>query len=313
MSDQAALQSPENRLMAFLGTEEDEQNQPIAEDEPETEDAPADEAEDGEEQETDEATPEPRKLKLKRGDEEIEVDEQEAIALAQQGFDYTKKTQAVAEAKRMIEERAQAVQAQEQYLSTQHQLQQQFIRDIAQIESVQQTISQYEQINWQALSDQDPVQAQKLFFEYSRLNNQRQNMIGELQMKQQQAAEAHEAHKAQILQQGVQQLRRDFPDWTPDKAAKIKATGKEYGFTDGELAQIYDPRYVKVLADAMAYREMQKSKPTTNQKVADKPPVVKPGSKDPKAVATTQTKEMRLQLKKTGKSDFAAKLIEKML
>jgi hypothetical protein len=49
------------------------------------------------------------------------------------------------------------------------------------------------------------------------------------------------------------------------------------------------------------------------KKVSNAKPVVKPGSKDTKAEANSNHRQLREQLRKTGKSDAAQKLIENML
>jgi hypothetical protein len=53
--------------------------------------------------------------------------------------------------------------------------------------------------------------------------------------------------------------------------------------------------------------------PTSKQKISEAKPIIKPGAKDTKQQATSQTRAMRDELRKTGNGDFAAKLIERML
>lgn len=307
MEDQATEQSTEDRMMAYLEAEE-------AEPEDIEEEAPA--ATDEQEEtatEPDEDTPEPRTLKIKRGEEEIEIPEDEARELAQKGYDYTKKTQAVAEERKAVEERAQAVQAQEQYLAQQFAVQQTLIKEVAKVEAINDQIAQYEALDWNAMSDSDPVQAQKLFFQYQQLTTKRERAMEELRHKEGQAMQVQQQRREQMLAQGMQQLVKDIPDWGAEKVQKVNETGKAYGFTDYELANVYDPRMVRVLHDAMQYRALQQSKPTAEKKVANKPPVVKPGGKDAKVAARSQNAELRASLKKTGRDEYAAKLIERMI
>ena len=90
------------------------------------------------------------------------------------------------------------------------------------------------------------------------------------------------------------------------------STGKDYGFSDVELNAIVDPRHVKVLHDAMQWRKLQQNS-VVKKKVSNAKPVVKPGSKDTKAEANSNHRQLRESLRKTGKSDAAQKLIENML
>lgn len=296
-------------MMAYLDTEDDQPEIPAEEEE-----APAEqETEEVEEEASEEETPEPRTFKLKRGDEEIEAPESEVIELAQKGYDYTKKTQALAEERKSVEEYAQTVKAQEQYVQQQFAVQQALIKEVAKVEALNDQIDQYEKLDWQALSDRDPVQAQKLFFTYTQLTNKRQQAIAEYNAKRGDMEAAQNQRTQQSVAEGFRQLVKDIPDWNAEKQGKVTETGKHYGFTDRELANVYDPRMVRVLHDAMLYRQLQQAKPTVDKKVANKPPVVKPGGKDAKSAARSQDAELRAKLRSSGRDEYAAKLIERML
>jgi hypothetical protein len=70
---------------------------------------------------------------------------------------------------------------------------------------------------------------------------------------------------------------------------------------------------VKVLHDAMQWRKLQKNNSIVKKKVSSAKPVVKPGAKDTKAEANSNSAKLREQLRRTGKADAAQKLIENML
>ncbi len=302
MDDQALEQSPEEKIAALLEAEDQEDPEQESEVEAEAE------HEDSEEEPT-----EPTKLKLKRGDEEVEVDIEEAKNLAQMGYDYTKKTQEVAEQRRAVEMQAQAVKAQEQAFNQMVEVQQAFIKDIARIEAVSEQIKQYEALDWNALSDSDPVQAQKLFIQYQQLNTKRTQLGQDLQQKQAELNQHRNNQSSLRLEQERAELLKAFPDWNQERATELRNTAKDYGFSDYEVAGITDSRMVKVLADAAAYRKLQSQKSNITQKVAGKPPVVKPGAKDTNAAARSKTAELGQRLKKSGRQEDAAALIERML
>lgn len=310
MTDQAEMQSPEDRLEALLEAED-----PVTEEEREE---PQDEEQKDTEVETDEEDSkeepaEPVTIKLKRGDEEVEVDIEEAKNLAQMGYDYTKKTQEVAEQRKAVEMHAQALKAQEQAFNQIVESQQAFIKDIAKLESLNDQIAQFESVDWNALSDNDPVQAQKLFIQYQNLNTKRTQMGQELQQKHSQLQQQRTQQEQIRLEQARSELLKTFPDWNADRARELRETAKEYGFSEDELSAVTDPRQVKILADAAAYRKLQAQKANVTQKVAGKPAVVKPGAKDTNAAARSKASEMRQNLKKSGRYEDAAALIERML
>lgn len=306
MDDQAVEQSVEDRMANFLMEEEGETPQ---DDEETTQAAEQEEEEDSEEEQSDE----PQTIRLKRGDEEVEIDLEEAKNLAQMGFDYTKKTQEVAEQRRQVEQYAQAVQAQEQQFRQQVEMQQAFIQDLAKAESLNSQVQQYEQLDWNMLSDQDPVQAQKLWFQYQNLQGQRTQAYAEIKEKQNQMQQQQEQQYQAHLQQAMVKLKEEIPDWSDNKRLEIRDAGKSYGFNDQELSSVIDPRMVKVLADAAAWRKLQAEKGNVTNKVSSKPPVIKPGAKDTKRAARADFAKERSALKKSGDSNLAAKLIERML
>ena len=88
--------------------------------------------------------------------------------------DYTQKTQKVAEDRRAVEERAQALQQREQVMA-------QTFDKAVEFREVQNRLAQFEQIDWQGLAEQDPVQAQKLHFQYTQLQRDAQLKWGALQ------------------------------------------------------------------------------------------------------------------------------------
>lgn len=308
MSDQAIEQSPEERMMQYLDAEEQvgEVDEALEETPEEIETIEETEEEDGDE-------PQPQTtVKLKVNGEEIDKPLEEVIALAQQGMDYTQKTQKVAEERKELETYAQTIKVQEQRLQEDVQVQQALIQDIAQLTAVDNQLAQYQQINWDQMSESDPVEAQRLFFKYSQLQTQRGQMANTLTQKHQQITHANAQRTQQLINEGKEVLKRDIPGWNDDKAKEVFTSGKEYGFTDEEMSRVVDPRVVKALYDAIQWRKLQ-ANPTAKQKVAQAKPVVKPGAKDTKQQANSQTRALREQLRKTGDANIAQKLIENML
>jgi len=333
MSDQVAEQSPQSRLEAMLGDsiqtdvkELDVPEQPVEEPQEEaevpteetsedtdaepTDDNPDDQAEEEEQSEEDEV---PAILKLKVNGEEVEKPLEEVVALAQQGLDYTQKTQQVAEQRKELEAYAESIKAQEQAFQEQMQLNNVLIEDVAKITALDQQLNQYANVNWQQLSDSDFVEAQKLFFTYNQLQQERSQLVSQFEAKKQEVVQKQTQLMAEKIAKGKEILAKEIPNWSPETNQALLSTGKDYGFTDAELNAIVDPRHVKVLHDAMQWRKLQQKDSIVKKKVSSAKPVVKPGAKDTKAEANSNVRQLRESLRKTGKSDMAAKLIENML
>ena len=327
MSDQVAEQSPQSRLETMLGDSIESDVKPPELQEEEEQTPLEAEAEATEEVESEEATEEPDEeveeeeqsqdevpaiLKLKVNGEDVEKPLDEVVALAQQGLDYTQKTQQVAEQRKELEAYAESIKAQEQAFQEQMQLNNVLIEDVAKITSLDQQLNQYANVNWQQLSDNDFVEAQKLFFTYNQLQQERSQLVSQFEAKKQQVVQKQTQLMSEKIAKGKEILAKEIPNWSPETNQALLSTGKDYGFSDAELNSIVDPRHVKVLHDAMQWRKLQQNS-TVKKKVSSAKPVVKPGSKDTKTEANSNVRKLRETLRRTGKSDAAQKLIENML
>lgn len=211
--------------------------------------------------------------------------------------DYTKKTQEVAEQRKSVEERAQALDQQQRVMA-------QTFDKAVEFREAQKRLSQYEQIDWYTLAQNDPAQATQLNIAYQQLQREAQTKYGEWKQAEQQTQQLTEQNRQQMLVKAEAELKTRLPNFGPQVAEKIAKAGKEYGITDQELNSLIDPRYVHVLHDAMKWRALQAEKPKAMQKVADAPKAIKPQAAQPKNRNNQAALE---RLKKNGRvQDLAA-------
>ena len=197
-------------------------------------------------------------------DEEVEHDGQKYKVpkalkplLMMQG-DYTQKTQALAEQRRAIEAQAQQT----------HHLVQQNIADIGRVASIDERLQQFSQLNWQALSEADPLQAQKLYFDYQQLKDTRVNVVGAIQQREAQHHTQQQQRMATEIEEGNKVLAKELPGWGAELAREIlDFANKDLGYPMHELQQITDPRIVKVLHAAMIGNKVLKKQPTTKTQI----------------------------------------------
>lgn len=180
--------------------------------------------------------------------------------------DYTRKTQEVAELRRA----AEAERTQYQRASAEH------VQALAAVHSIDQQLGQFQQVNWQQLSDEDPIQAQKLWMQYTQLKDSRQQIAGQVQQMEQQRAFETQQATAKRIEEGQAILKRDIPNWGPETARQINDfAAKEFGFQPQELAQVTDPRVVKILHAAMVgtqlVKKQQEGAPSGSSQAAVKP------------------------------------------
>lgn len=163
--------------------------------------------------------------------------------------DYTQKTQDHADRVRAAEAQYAAKQ---QYV----QLQEATIQESAHVLSIDQRLKQYEQVAWDDLSAKDPALAMKLDREMRQLQAQRMQLSQGIAQKHQALAFQQQQQAATRLEEGRRELERDIKGWSPELAGKLMQTAKSLGFRDEELANVSDPRTVKLLHEAHLYRQL---------------------------------------------------------
>ncbi len=224
-------------------------------------------------------------------DEELDEEEDEEVEIDGKSYrvpkaikdavlmhrDYTQKTQKVADERRVVEERAQALQQRETLMA-------QTFEKAVEFREVQNRLAQYEQIDWQALAEKDPAQAQKLHFAYQQLQRDAQVKWHALQEGQSQAEQLSQQQRQQLLAQAEQDLKARLPEFGPQLAEKIlSATLKAFeglpnGPTQKELESADRSWQVVVLYEAMKWRELQAAKPKAMRAVAEAPRAIKPAA-----------------------------------
>jgi hypothetical protein len=211
--------------------------------------------------------------------------------------DYTQKTQAVAEQRKAVEERAQLLEQRERVMGM-------AFDKAVELREVQNRLAQFDQIDWQSLAQNAPAQATQLNIAYQQLQREAQKKYGELQQVQTASQQLTETQRQQMLADAEKDLKARLPSFNAEVAAQIKVAAREYGITDQELNAVMDPRYVHVLHDAMKWRALQAEKPKAMQKVVQAPKAIKPQAAQPKQ----RTNQAALdRLKKNGRvEDLAA-------
>ena len=281
--------------------EEEESPQP---DEPEENaDLEGDDPEEPEPVETQEALEE-----IQWNGETKHLTKSELKELAQKGFDYTQKTQQLAEQRQHFEAQAKALQ---QSLA----LQNQQIEVVAQVKAIDGQLAQFNGVNWHQLAENDPVGYLKANQTFRDLKEAREAAVSSFHEQARALQENATQSMLQTLQQEAKKLSDTIPEFKGAKAQetqqKIKSYLADIGFTPEEISGVTDHRTVRVAWEAAQWRALQQSKQGMEKKVAEVPKVVKSGAV--KAQTNQATKDVRAQLRKTGRGEYAAKLIEQML
>lgn len=259
--------------------------------------------------EPEEDTQPTKTFRVKVGNEEVEVSEEELLSGYSRTADYTKKTQALAETRKAVEAEKAAIEEAKQ-------LRQTYAERLQAIEQI--LTKETGEENLQELKDTDPIGYAIKVAERTEKEKQlmaikaeQQRIAMQQQAEQQQAIQAH-------LAQAQTQLKQMIPDFADDVKAEvlkkdIRAYAKSVGWTDDDIAQIIDPRAVKSLYDGMMYQKLVANKGAATKKVQNAPKVIKAGTSTPRDSEQEAIKKQFQQLRKTGKKADAAKLFEKFI
>lgn len=250
--------------------EHDESDDSTAEGDTEDEESDGQEESEDEESDDEEAedTPAPeRKLKVTvKGDDgtdqEIEVDEAEVVKGYQRQADYTRKTQELAQREH------QAVEI----LKAKHD---EFAQDyLSKAEASRAAIVQLAGLRGEdemaQLAQSDPAawvaENQRRQSIVAVLGQLDQQISAERQEIERRQAEAMQQARSEMFQRTWAELQKDGID--REKLGKAYSdASKAYGFSSDELAQVLDHRQVRVMLDALAYRQLKEQKAVVQKKV----------------------------------------------
>ena len=250
--------------------EHDESDDSTAEGDTEDEESDGQEESDDDESDDEEAedTPAPeRKLKVTvKGDDgtdrEIEVDEAEVVKGYQRQADYTRKTQELAQREH------QAVEI----LKAKHD---EFAQDyLSKAEASRAAIVQLAGLRGEdemaQLAQSDPAawvaENQRRQSIAAVLGQLDQQISAERQEIERRQAEAMQQARSEMFQRTWAELQKDGID--REKLGKAYSdVSKAYGFSGDELAQVLDHRQVRVMLDALAYRQLKEQKAVVQKKV----------------------------------------------
>lgn len=296
-----AAEAPEGQVEAQ--TEQPEEELELSEDEQQ-------DWQDEEEQEESDSEPEEQeeeqRFSVKVAGEDKELTLSELKSLAQQGADYTKKTQQVAEQRKALEAEARAIEEAK------------YLRDAyaQRLQAMEQLLNSPEQNeDLEYLKESDPIGYAVRVAE----KQQQREQLQAVQAERQRIAEQQQAEYAQQMQgylaQQAEQLSKVLPDYTdPVKGEALRSELRSFaktnlGFSDEELSQVRDSRHVIALHKAMLYDKLQQAKPNVTKRVSEAPKTIKSGN-GVKPTTSENVKRQQKQLQQTGRVRDAAKLFE---
>jgi hypothetical protein len=309
---------------SFLAPKEDKQEEAVIEEveesfEPEVEDFEEqdeelvdeeeleyDDEEDGEEETEVEELEEQPVYRVTVDGNEIEVTQDELLNGYSRQQDYTRKTQELANQRKLIEQQAQELQQRDAIY--------------AQLLPKMEAQLKGELVNepdWNSLYDDDPIAYVREKQIWDEKKEKLTAVSAEQQRLQQEAYAQQQQQIAYIVQDGQQRILQIIPEWkNAEIASKEKSAIRDYGinvlgYSAQEMDAIYDYRALLGLRNAWLN---SKTVEATKKKPTQKSPsrVARPGSSTrKKSLAPAQ--RAKQVLAKTGKVQDAAKVFEQFL
>lgn len=167
------------------------------------------------------------------------------------------------------------------------------------------------------LFDEDPIRYMQQKMEYDEAVgqfNQRASQMQQLRAQQQAQTQAQENA---FKQEQAKILAERLPDIVhPEKGDRLKSdlfnVGVSYGFSEQEMANVTDARYILALNDALKWRRLQQKKTKAAKGTESTTPVVKAGAKRRASEGEAAAKKKQQQrLQKSGRIEDAINLMLK--
>jgi hypothetical protein len=236
--------------------------------------------------------------------EKIDVDLEELKAGYQKDADYRRKTEELAIEKRELK-------AEEDRLNKQYSTKMEDLNSLVATLNAE-INNDMNSKELDALWEEDPTEAAKV----DRRIQKRKNTI---QQAQQKLRDHQQAQFQEILREEQKKLHLKHPEIAdPIKGATVKSNIMNYlsskGFSNEDVARIYDSRYFDVIMDGMNYNKSKSVKPGLVSKKVKPTKFVKSGIKSTKEELNSKTRLNQIKtLKKSGSPKDATELLMRYL
>lgn len=213
--------------------------------------------------------------------------------------DYTQKTQALAREKA---EQADFVKSQMETVT-------QFAKEMAQLNQIDSTLAEYQNVDWQTLRAQDPLSYSTHLAEFNDLRARRGDIERGIVQKQQTISTKQQEVFATQTKEAAEHMAKVVPGFGDTHLKQMKDFGLKLGFTAQELGAISDKRVMEALYKASAYDQVQAETKKAVKTVAALPTKAAKPAAAAKPVAEARIDKLKNRVAQTGSvKDFGALL-----
>lgn len=230
------------------------------------------------------------------------------------GADYTRKTQALAEEKRLYDAQIRAYQEHQAFV-------QEASKELSALQQIEAQLEQYRGVD---LSQIDSETLSRMSMAAANLREERAKLKETLEQKQGQFKQKIVGSWDQMANQAREVIVKSIPNWD-SVAGQVAQWALQEGFPfehitghDRQTRErvgpgVVDPVFAKTLYKAMQWDKLQASKATATNKAAKAPPVVKTGVSDPRSQQQIGQMNFKKALKSAKSDSLKADLIGERL
>ena len=200
-------------------------------------------------------------------------------AIMQHG-DYTRKTQELADQRRAVE----LTQQQFRIAQLNNEFESSVSQERQQAAVLDAYLARASQLNWSGMTTDEIVRAK---MDLDNAKDARAKLDRDIEAKRSEYQQKIAKQYKDYLGQATQYLAKAIPGWTDATAKDIAQHALGDGYTQEELNNITDPRYVRTLWKAREFDRLQAERQQAKGK-ADSAPVLRPGAVNPMSPAVKQ-------------------------
>ncbi len=205
--------------------------------------------------------------------------------------DYTRKTMELAEHRALFQ---QTQEAAEQHAAFSQSIESEST-ELAQIDA---QLAQFKQLPWDEFDVQQMVKATHA---RDNLKERKAEIQQSVAAKREEFTKQANESKQNLYREAHKYLTKKIPNFNKEAVEAFVGAAKLVGFAEAEVKNFTDPRAIELAWKAAQWDRLQAAKPVAQKKVAEVPPVAKPGSQaTTESKASTQSKALREKFAKTG-------------
>lgn len=250
----------------------------------------------------------PNEFEITHNGKPVKLSKEEAKKQAQLGYDYTQKTQALAEDRKAFEANKVAIEAKAKITP-------QVIDAAANVRYFERALQQWQNHDWGKQAQEDPIGYIGTRAQFDQLKEGYQQSINQFNQASQAVQQVEQQISTADLQASLNKVMEAAPELRdPQKftaeTGRIRAYLTELGVSQQRQDRMTDPTEFLIVRDAMRYRQALKAKAERQNPAT---PSLRPGPAPVRQSAETQKAELAKQLHQAKDPARKRELFDKLL